>query len=373
MRLAFVVYGGLEQISGGFVYDRALVTGLRGLGHEVDVFGLPWRGPLSAAARNVAFGHPARRPPGAARPYDAVMQDELVHPSVFLTNRRPDAWPRGGAVVALVPNLGSGPPDGARTSLSWRARLERRYLDAVDGVIAVCERTLADVRALARHEVPAVIVKPGRDHVAPAVSDALLDERSRAPGPLRVLFAGAVAPHKGLHRLLDALARAPDGALTLDVVGPAPVPGYARAIDRQIARLGLGGRVTLHGPRTSDALDAIFRTSQVLALPSDREAYSLACLEALGFGLPVLATRAGGLGEMIAHGREGFLLDPDDPALWAKILGELARDRAALGTLAKAAVARWRAHRTWREAAASAAAFIEALRIPAGERARAAP
>ena len=48
----------------------------------------------------------------------------------------------------------------------------------------------------------------------------------------------------------------------------------------------------------------MFRRSQVFALPSDREAYSLACLEALGFGLPVLATSCGGLSEMITDGRK---------------------------------------------------------------------
>jgi len=172
---------------------------------------------------------------------------------------------------------------------------------------------------------------------------------------------------------VEALARAPDGALTLEVVGPEPSPAYARALRRRIARLGLDGRVRLHGPRTGDALAALYRGSQVLALPSDREAYSLACLEALGFGLPVLATREGGLGEMIADGREGFLLDPDDPALWASALTRLARDRAALGALAKAAIARYRAHRTWREAAGDVAAFIEARRTRPGAEARAAP
>jgi glycosyltransferase involved in cell wall biosynthesis len=367
MRLAFVVYGGLDQISGGFIYDRALVGGLRAIGHEVDVFALPWRGALSAVARNLAFGHPLRRPrDGAAADYDAVVQDELVHPSVALSNRHADAWPRGPALVALVHNLGSGPPNGAR---SWRARVERRYLCAVDGVIAVCERTLGDVRALADRSVPSVVIRPGRDHVAPEVDEAFALERGRAPGPLRVLFAAAVAPHKGLHRLLAALARAPAGALTLDVVGALPAPRYARALRRQIARLGLGGRVRLHGLRTGAELAALYRQSHVLALPSDREAYSLACLEALGFGLPVLATRVGGLAEMIAPGREGLLLDPEDAAAWSEALVGLARDRAALGAMAGAALARYRAHATWREAAAAAAAFIAARREPAPARA----
>src|SRR5262245_43976172 len=111
MRIAFVVYGSLEQISGGFIYDRALVGALRSLGHEVDVFGLRWRGYFQAVARNVVLGHPMQPPPAPeAAAYDAVIQDELVHPSVFLTNRAPAGWPRGRSLLALVHNLASRQP-----------------------------------------------------------------------------------------------------------------------------------------------------------------------------------------------------------------------------------------------------------------------
>jgi glycosyltransferase involved in cell wall biosynthesis len=369
MRIAFVGYGSLEQISGGFIYDRALVAGLRALGHEVDVFGLPWHGYLPAVARNFALGPPLRAPLGAgSADYDAVVQDELVHPSVFLSNRRPDAWPRGRCVVALVHNLRSRQPGEALGAL--KARVERRYLGTVDGVIAVCRQTLLDVHALAGTSVPSIVIHPGRDHVTPELDDRAIEERSRAAGPLRLLYAGAVTPRKGLHRLLDALGRLPGQAFTLDVAGHLASPRYGRVVRRQIERLGLGARVRLHGGRAGADLQALFRGSQVLALPSDREAYSLSCLEALGFGLPVLATSWGGLGEMIQHGREGFLLDPHDPDAWARTLAALAADREALGSMARAALARYRAHATWREAAAAAAAFIEERsppgRAPAG-------
>ena len=44
MRIAFEIYGSLDAVSGGFIYDRALVAALRVLGHDVDVIGLPWHG-----------------------------------------------------------------------------------------------------------------------------------------------------------------------------------------------------------------------------------------------------------------------------------------------------------------------------------------
>jgi glycosyltransferase involved in cell wall biosynthesis len=363
MRIAFVVYGGLDQISGGFIYDRALVSALRSIGHEVDVFGLRWHGYFHAVARNFVLGHPLRTPAAPNDPpYDAVIQDELVHPSVFLTNRAPAAWPRGRSLLALVHNLRSRQP--GEPLAAFKARVERRYLRTVDGVIAVCAETLADVRALAGSGVPAIVLHPGRDHVTPGVDDRLIEERSRAPGPLRVLYAGAVRPGKGLHRLLDALARGPRFPFTLDVVGSLSSPRYAQEIRRRLAQFGFEAQVRLHGERSGAALWSLFRQSHVLALPSDREAYPLSCLEALGFGLPVLAPSSGGAGEMFKHGREGFLLDPHDVDAWARALRTLAEDRGALRAMAGAAVARWRAHSTWREAAATAAEFI-AGRAPA--------
>lgn len=362
MRIAFVAYGSLDQISGGFIYDRALVSALRSLGHEVDVFSLRWPSYFGAVARDVVFGPPLRPPPADTPLYDAVVQDELVHPSVFRTNRDARGWPRGRALVALVHNLRSRQPGEALAGL--KARVERRYLGTVDGLICVCAGTLADARAIGAHGLPAIVVHPGRDHVAPDVDDAVIEERSRAPGPLRVLYAAAVRPEKGLHRLLDALARIPDRPFTLDVVGRPASPRYARAIRRQIARLGFEAQVRLHGEHTGAALAALFRGSHVLALPSDREAYSLSCLEALGFGLPVLAPSSGGMGEMIDSGREGFLLDPGDTDAWARALGALAVDRGLVRTMSRAALARYRAHTTWREAARAAAAFIEE-RLPA--------
>jgi glycosyltransferase involved in cell wall biosynthesis len=228
------------------------------------------------------------------------------------------------------------------------------------------------VRALAGDALPGLVARAGRDHVTPDVDEAAVERRSRAPGPLRVLHLASVVPAKGLHRLLAALAalaarqRQSDPHagrdFTLDVAGATPDADYARAVGRQAARLGLGSRVRLHGQLRGAALHALCRQSHVMALPSDREAYSLACLEALGFGLPVLATSAGGLGEMITHEREGALLPPEDGDAWTGALERLASDRGALASMGRAALARYQAHETWQEVALSVQRFLEGLR-----------
>jgi glycosyltransferase involved in cell wall biosynthesis len=360
----FFTFGSLENISGGFLYDRMLLRELAALGVEVDVVTLPARGYGRALADNLAR-LPVRR-------WDIVVEDELAHPALVARNRRLRA--AGIPILALVHNLRSRQPRERARAL--KAAVERRYLRGVDGLLAVCASTLADARALAGDaSVPAEIIYPGRDHVAPEIDDAAIDARAAEPGPLRVLLAAAVAPHKGLHRLLAALARLPPGTAALEVAGSLEAdPTYVRAVRREIARLGLADRVRLRGQLAGGALAEAFRTSQVFALPSDREAYPLAALEALGFGLPALLTDRGGTAELLGSAAPaGILLAPDDAGGWTAALAALAADRARLGALGRAARARWLSHGTWRETARAALALVErvsAARRPAVAAAR---
>jgi glycosyltransferase involved in cell wall biosynthesis len=354
---AFFSYGSLDSVSGGYLYDRMLLRELAALGVEIDVVTLPERGYGRALADNLA--------PLPARRWDIVIQDELGHPALVARNRRLRA--AGIPIVALVHNLRSRQPRERARAL--KAAVERRYLRGVDGVLAVCASTLADLRALAGDErVPAAIAHPGRDHIAPEIDDAVIEARAAEAGPLRVLFVAAVARHKGLDRLLAALARLPPGAAVLEVAGSLDSDAaHVRAIRREIARLGLADRVRLRGQLTGDALAEAFRGSQLFALPSDREAYPLAALEALGFGLPALLTDRGGTAELLgADGQAGLLLAPDDVDGWAAALARLGADRAELGARGRAARARWLAHGAWRDTARAALALLE--RVSAARR-----
>jgi glycosyltransferase involved in cell wall biosynthesis len=329
VRIGLVIYGSLDLVSGGFLYDRMVVRELRALGAEVSVLALPWRRYGGALADNLAPWPPLDG-------IDVLVEDELVHPSVFA--RRPPGVP----VVALVHNLGVPPG-----TPSLRAAIERRYFARVDGVIAVCENTLREARALGAP--PGVVARAGRDHLAPRVS-------ARAPGPLRLLFVGTVMRHKGLHRLLTAVAALPPQSWTLDVVGNLTGdPAYAEACKR-----GAPPGVRWHGQLNGDALWAQYAAADLFVLPSDREAYSIACLEALGFGLPVLVTDRGGMSEMIGP-TQGLTLSPDDTQAWSAALRALAGDRARLVAMSAAARARYEQHGSWRDTASVIDRFLTGL------------
>jgi glycosyltransferase involved in cell wall biosynthesis len=328
VRVGLVIYGSLDLVSGGFLYDRMLVRELRAAGVDVEVVALPWRRPAAALAENLR--------PWPALDCDVLLEDQLVHPAVFARNGSV-----GRPVVALVHNLTFVP--GTR---SLPALIERRYFATVDGVVAVCDNTLAEVRAVAG-PVRGVVARVGRDHVPGGHARA-------EAGPLRLLFVGTVMPHKGLERLLQALA--PLDGWTLDVVGSLTAdPAYAARL-RQVAP----AHVRWHGELHGDALWARYQASDLFVLPSDREAYSLACLEALGFGLPVLVTDRGGMREMIAGG-EGMTLPPERPATWTAAIAALADDRDRLTRMSAAARARFARHGTWRDTASTVAGFLEEI------------
>jgi hypothetical protein len=85
MHIALVIYGSLDEVSGSFLYDRKLVEHLQQRGHEVTVIPLPWRSYWWSLVANGSY-HLLRRMQG--REFAVIVQDELIHPSVFQLNQR---------------------------------------------------------------------------------------------------------------------------------------------------------------------------------------------------------------------------------------------------------------------------------------------
>lgn len=351
-------YAGLTGASGGFFYDARVVQGLRETGVVVDNIELPWLGfgyARGLAANALPLPSLRKRSSATATDgYDLILQDEIVHPSMCWRNRRLNA--RGLPVVSIVHNLTCMAPNVRRPELA--RRVERAYLQTLSGIITVCESTRQDIRTLNAGNTPIFVARAGRDHVAADINDAEIDSRAHDGGPLRVLFVGTVSPHKGLHRLLTTIASMPAAATTLDVAGSlTQSPDYAQQVQAQASAVP-GLTVTWHGEVTQTALHDLYRASHIFALPSDREAYSLAALDAMAFGLPVLLPMSGGSSEMIRDGVEGRLLDADNSHEWTAALLEFARDRDRLSTQGRAARSRHAAHGTWADTAAGVLQFL---------------
>jgi glycosyltransferase involved in cell wall biosynthesis len=357
MYVGLVIYGSLETLTGGYLYDRALVTYLKAHGDEVEVISLPRRTYSRHLIDNLSLLL-LRRLQNTG--FDVLIQDELNHPSLFLLNRllkKRAPYP----VVTIVHLLRS-----SESRPRWLSRMygtvERQYLKTVDGAIFNCDTTRMTAERLLRRNLPGVVAYPGRDHLIPTISVEEMTERAHEPGPLRIISVANVVPGKGLNVLIEALTQLPLNSWHLTVVGSLTMDHtYARAIRHQITRAGLSNHVEIMGAMPHHEIPRLLARSHILAVPSSYEAIGIAYLEAMGFGLPVIATTAGGAHEIITHGKQGFLVAPGDSNSIAFYLQEINQDRARLIEMSLSAYERFQLHPTWDQSLGDIREFLQTL------------
>lgn len=355
MHIGLIIYGSLDIVSGGYLYDRMLVEHLRRQGDQVEIIALPWRDYGRHLSDN--FSRALHRRLCQAS-LDVLLQDELNHPSLFWLNRRLKSQIRY-PLVAIVHHLRCSEAHPAWQNRFYRW-VEQQYLATVDGSVFNSQTTRAAVEKLVGLDRPGIVAYPGCDHLHSALTQEEITVRARQPGPLRVLFIGNLIPRKELHTLLAALTRLPRESWQLEIVGSLTMdPPYVQAIRRQIAQAGLTTEVTLAGTLTDTDLTARLAQSHLLTVPSSYEGFGIVYLEGMGFGLPAIASTAGGAVEIITHGREGFLVSPGDSATLAQHVHELSRDRERLLQMSLAAYQRYRAHPTWAESAERIREFLQ--------------
>lgn len=353
MRIGFVVYDDTAITSGGFVYDRRLIAGLEATGHDVTVVQLPWHSYYRSLLQNWTARVDARLPPDL----DVLLQDELCHPSLVVQNRghRSDL-----PVVAVVHHLGASEPDTGITR--WvRTAIERRYLTSISAFVYNSHATKTSVENRIG-PTWGIVAPPAGDRLTPTVTLDRIRERAHDDGPLRVLFVGNVVPRKGLDTLIEGVRNLDDVPWTLTVVGDTTIdPEYTARLRASISATGLSDSVTFVGRLQDDALGDAYASAHVLAVPSRYEGFGIVYMEGMAFGLPVVASTAGGASEVVGHGETGFLVPPDSPSHVTRSLGILARDRDRLARMGQAARARYRDHPPWTRTVDRVESFLTAL------------
>lgn len=357
MRVGLVIYGSLDTISGGFLYDRRLVSHLRRNRIEVVLVSLPWSSYGRLLTHNFSpyIYHQLRR-----LDVDILLQDELNHPSLFLLNnrlRRQVRYP----LVSIVHHLRCREqwPVRQRRFYRW---VERRYLSDMDGFVFNSRTTRQTVADLIGDCGPHVVAYPAGDRFGSPLSADAVQRRARQPGPLRLLFVGNLIPRKGLHALVAALSQISGLDWRLDVVGNTAVsPPYTHHIRQQITAAHLNEKITLHGPSSDNTLQSLYANSHLLVVPSQYEGFGIVYLEGMGFGLPAIASTSGAAHELIAHGENGFLVEPAETAVLAQHMQVLIHNRDTLIQMSMAALQRYRAHPTWENSMQQITTFLQSL------------
>jgi glycosyltransferase involved in cell wall biosynthesis len=161
------------------------------------------------------------------------------------------------------------------------------------------------------------------------------------PDPV-VISLGVVHPRKGHHLAIRAfaeVARAVPEARLL-IVGSLADPAYRDELVRTAAGLGLSDRVEFHIGVSRDEVLAALRRARVFALHSQEESQGIALCEAMAVGLPIVATRVGGIPDVIGASGAGLLVEYGDVAAMAGHLIRLLGDDDLHRTMATAALER---------------------------------
>ena len=233
---------------------------------------------------------------------------------------------------------------GERNARFGAFRLLKRFMHSLPGIAADCYIGVSDfvARRLVRTGVP-----PDRVHrvyngieVARFAGgpDGFLQDELRLPRDTRVVFAsGRAQPYKGIEVLVDAAAQ-------LEAQGIANIAfvfcGDGPSLAGLQARVAARGLRTFHFLGRRDDVPRLLRSATVAVVPSLwAEAFGLTVVEAMAAGVPVVATRVGGIPELVEEGRTALLVEPGDATAIAGAVRRLLEAPALRASMAQLALA----------------------------------
>lgn len=212
----------------------------------------------------------------------------------------------------------------------WFRALVRASFRLADTVVVLSREELKQYRAFV----------PGHDIacVPNGVDVSRYAAAPRAAGeakPLRLLYMGRLAGHKGVRETLDALALAQSAGVrpTLTIAGSGPEEALLRD---KVRALGLDDRVRFAGPVYGEAKVRLLAESDAMILASYTEGLPYALLEGMAAGLVPIVTAVGAVPELLTDGVHGRVVPMKDPRAIADALVELARNPDTLARMSQA-------------------------------------
>jgi glycosyltransferase involved in cell wall biosynthesis len=345
--LEFLIPGDLQAPTGGYGYDRNVVSGLTALGWRVTVHALDGSFPFPSVTALEHARHVMEHLPDDA----LVMIDGLAGGVI------PDllhAHARRLRLVALVHHplayeSGLSPEVAAEFTNS-----ERRGLQAMRHAVVTSRATQSALREYGVELKDSSVVEPGTD-------PAPLARRERG-AEVQLVCVATLTPRKGHDLLFEALVPLRTRRWHLTCIGSLErSPQTVAQLREQLERAGLTDRVTLSGELEASVLGRYYANADVFVSASRHEGYGMAVAEALAYGVPVISTAVGAIPELV--GRDaGILVAPDDVVGLGRALLRVLDEPAQLEACSAAAATRRATLPSWPQACALMAETLQFAR-----------
>lgn len=280
MKIGLLIYGDINQKTGGYLYDRKLINQIETEGQEVEIISIlkknylrniedNFRDLLSEKLLNSKF--------------DVLLQDELCHPSLFHLNEilaEETDYP----LIFIVHNLSY-----LTERKVWKSKMhkyfEKIYLQTLDGFVFNSKQTKNSVERIIG-DTSNVVATPGRDHI----NTKYPKHSVREGNELRILFAGNILPNKVLDMLIKTIEKNKGTSLTIAGNENMNIE-YTDEIKKLIDNLSLNHRVEMNGLCGQEELRELYHVCDLLVVPSYYEGYGIVFNEAMGHGLPIIASK----------------------------------------------------------------------------------
>ncbi|GHC69115.1 glycosyltransferase family 4 protein [Limoniibacter endophyticus] len=343
--LYFAYPGDLEIRTGGYGYDRRILHALGKRGWKVEALPL---GENFPQPDEHALAH-------ATRMLETVPDEAFLLIDGLAYGVMPEVAQVLSARLKLVALIHHPLAREGHLEPLVKERLERSETEALKHAHAVVVTSPATKRQLAAEfgvdESRIAIALPGTD---PGI------QASGSPdGVPHILAIGTIIRRKGHDVLVEALAENADLEWTCRIIGNRSVDAaFTQELEDRIGRLGLSGRISLTGQ--VDDTRGELPAADIFALATYYEGYGMVFAEAMAHGLPIVATRAGAIPDVVPQ-EAGILVEPGNAAAFGQALRRLLQDRELRTGLAAGSRRHGATLPGWDETAATIEKVLETI------------
>ena len=343
-RAVFAIPGDLATVTGGYLYERRLLEGLREVGTDTEHLAL-------------GASFPDLSPADLAHAATALSAVDATTP-LILDGFVVGAMDTAALARVRAPIVGMVHHPLAHEEGLSAARRDHLFRTERDN-LRLAAAVLVPSPHTARMLVDEYGVDPVRITVARPGTDRPIGGQTPV-GPPLVLSVGIQHPRKGHDILIRALARVAEREWDAVIVGPEHDPRHAAELSRLRDELALAGRVRLAGAVSVAERDDLYRRASVFALATRYEGYGLVFDEALVHGLPIVSCRTGAVPETVPSSA-GLLVPPSDPEAFAAALRTVLTDTDLRNAMSAAAARAGSSLPNWRDTATTVQAVLDAL------------